>query len=138
MSVRRLAQHDLFQPGEQEEGGVGGEPEFAAVTEDAGSLDLSSLYSLQKTLQTQECEAFKQEQRWRSVQLHLNNFHDELERERRSSDGDGAPPAMSPAAPPAAAPPAGPPAAAPPAGPPAAPSPVSWTRASRAQVGRRG
>ena len=74
----------------KKEGAVGGEAEVDAVTEDPGSLDLSSLYSLlQKTLQTQEREAFKQEKRWRSVQLQLNNFHDELEWERRRGDGAG-------------------------------------------------
>ena len=147
MPVRRRTLDDLVQPGEQEEGAVGGEPEEDAGTgRDPGLLDLSSLYSLlQKTLQTQECEAFKQEQRWQSVQMQLNNVHDELGRDRRSGDGAGAgpaalaaPPARLPAAPPArppAAPPAEPPAAPPdepPAAPlhPAAPSPVSWTRAA--------
>ena len=160
MSVRRLAQYDLYQPGEPEEGAVGGEPEVdAGAGRDPGSLDLSSLYSLiQQTLQTQEREAFKQEQRWLSVQMQLNSFHDELERDRRSGDGEGVGPAAPPARPPAALPampPAAPPAelqarppAAPPAMPPAeppaepptglpeaplypaTPSPVSWTRAA--------
>ncbi|CAL8269303.1 unnamed protein product [Arctogadus glacialis] len=64
MSVRRRALDDLVQPGEQEEGAVGGEPEEDAGTgRDPGLLDLSSLYSLlQKTMQTQEREAFMQEQ----------------------------------------------------------------------------
>ncbi|CAL8347190.1 unnamed protein product, partial [Gadus morhua 'NCC'] len=64
MPVRRRALDDLVQPGEQEEGAVGGEPdEDAGTGRDPGLLDLSSLYSLlQKTLQTQEREAFKQEQ----------------------------------------------------------------------------
>ena len=129
MSVRRLAQPDLFQPGEPEEGAVGGEPEVDAGAEDPGTLDLSSLYSLlQKTLQTQEREAFKQEQRWRSVQMQLNGFHDELEQEQRSGVGGGEAPAEPPAMPPAA-----PPAESPirlPDAPlyPATPSPVSWTR----------
>ena len=76
MSVRRWAQDDLIRVGGQEEGAVGGEPdEDAGTGRDPGLLDLSSLYSLlQKTLQTQEREAFKQEQRWRSVQMQLNNF----------------------------------------------------------------
>ena len=136
---------------------MGGEPEVdAGAGRDRGSLDLSSLYSLiQKNLQTQEREVFKQGQRWHSVQMQLNGFHDELERERRSGDGDGValaappdrppavPPARPPAAPPAelqARPPEVSPAAAPPAEPPArlpeaplypaTPSPVSWTRAA--------
>ncbi|CAL8369962.1 unnamed protein product [Gadus morhua 'NCC'] len=76
MSVRRRTQDDLVQSGEQEEVAVGGEPdEDAGTGRDPGLLDLSSLFSLlQKTLQTQEREAFKQEQRWRSVQMQLNNF----------------------------------------------------------------
>ncbi|CAL8370079.1 unnamed protein product [Gadus morhua 'NCC'] len=128
MSVRRRAQDDLVQPGEQEEGAVGGEPEEDTGTgRNPGLLDLSSLFSLlQKTLQTQEREAFKQEQRWRGVQMQFNSVHDELGRDRRSGDGDGAapaalavPPARLPAAPPAE-PPAAPPDE-PPAGPPAAP-----------------
>lgn len=91
--------------------------------EESLALDLAALYSLiQKSLQTQERQLFKQEQRWRKVQL--NSFRDELE---QRGDGGGAPPA--PAVPSAAlllpaAPPADPQM---PAVPPVVPSPATWT-----------
>ena len=61
--------------------------------EESLTLDLAALYSLiQKSLQTQERELFKQEQRWRNVQVELNSFRDELE---QRGDGGGAPMAPS-------------------------------------------
>ncbi|XP_041918589.1 uncharacterized protein LOC121682500 [Alosa sapidissima] len=65
--------------GEQTEGAKGG---ATAVPQ---TLDMGVLFNLlQQSIQDQQQEALKQERRWRSVQIQLNNVHDELERERRS------------------------------------------------------
>ncbi len=100
---------------------------------------------LVKTLQTQEKEALKQEQRWRGVQIQLNQLRDDVDAERRRppvpvlQPGDphlplgGAPafPAVA-AAPAPPLPPAPAPAVAPaaPAGPAPAAAPVAWSRAA--------
>lgn len=39
-------------------------------------------------MEIQEKESYKQEQRWRSVQVQLNNFRDELEADRNGPNGD--------------------------------------------------
>ena len=99
--------------------------------EDTGTMNMATLYSLlQKTLQNQEHEANKQEQRWRSVQVQLNNVRDELEGERgRGGDGrrPGSDGVRHPVEPPPAAPPYPGPAAPPD---PAVPSPAAWTGAA--------
>ncbi len=108
--------------------------------------DLATLHQLLvKTLQTQEKEALKQEQRWRGVQIQLNQLRDDVDAERRRppvpvlQPGDphlplgGAPafPAVA-AAPAPPLPPAPAPAVAPaaPAGPAPAAAPVAWSRAA--------
>ncbi|XP_028430236.1 uncharacterized protein LOC114553223 [Perca flavescens] len=117
MSYRWLAKDDRHE--QEEEGASGEEP----VDDTGGAPDLAALYGLiQKSLQTQDRESFKQEQRWRSVQVQLNGFQDELE---QCGDGGGEPPPAIPPAP--AAPPAGPQM---PATPPAAPAPAMGTRAA--------
>ncbi|CAL8395513.1 unnamed protein product [Boreogadus saida] len=92
MSIRHLTR-GMPRPEEEEheeaDGAQGGVPVADDAAEDTGIMNMASLYSLlQKTLQSQDREAYKQEQRWRSVQVQLNNVRDELEGERRSgSDG---------------------------------------------------
>ena len=136
MSIRHLTRG--MPPPEEEEdeeadGAQGGVPVADESTEDTGTMNMASLYSLlQKTLQSQEREAYKQEQRWRSVQVQLNNVRDELEGEGRHG-GDGRRPGSDgvrhPVEPTPAAPPyPGPGPAAPPD--PAVPSPAAWTRAA--------
>ena len=74
---------------EEADGAQGGVPVADDAAEDTGTMNMVSLYSLlQKTLQSQERQAYKQEQRWHSVQVQLNNVRDELEGERRRC-GDG-------------------------------------------------
>uniref|UniRef100_A0A3Q3GKU4 CCHC-type domain-containing protein n=1 Tax=Labrus bergylta TaxID=56723 RepID=A0A3Q3GKU4_9LABR len=53
-----------------------------------GGLD--QLYALiQRHMQVQEREAFKQEQRWRSIQIQLNQVRDEMEAEKREEVSGG-------------------------------------------------
>lgn len=135
MSVVRLRQDvtDATEEEDEPQGAEGGPP--GSEEPDAGEVlpegaDLAGLYALlQKTLRAQEREVFKQEQRWRSVQVQLNQFHDEFEelRHPRALPAQPAvpPPPQDVAPPPAllVAPPAMPPPALPaaqPAAPPAA------------------
>ena len=131
MSIRRLAKEGPLSEAaeeEEEDGARGGE----AGADDAGTMDMSSLYSLlQRTVKNQERESVKQEQRWRSVQIQLNNVRGELEMERRRGD-DGRRPGVDGVrlsmAPPDPAP--GPAVSLYPAPGPAVPSPAAWTRAA--------
>ncbi|KAL2085068.1 hypothetical protein ACEWY4_020586 [Coilia grayii] len=88
MAYRRLMRDDQQEASaEEEEREVGDEAQGARGGAAGGPppLDLSSLYTLlQKSIQDQEREAYKQDMRWRSVQIQLNNVHDELEKERRN------------------------------------------------------
>ncbi|KAL2092969.1 hypothetical protein ACEWY4_010281 [Coilia grayii] len=103
-----------------------------------GGTDLAGLYALlHKTVKAQEREAFRQEQRWRSVQIHLNQFRDEFKAERRIGPWQPQGPDVPPPGPPQAGlgqPPAVAVAAAPavpaavPAGP--APTPAAWPRSA--------
>ncbi|KAL2089206.1 hypothetical protein ACEWY4_016105 [Coilia grayii] len=90
MAYRHLTRKAMLeQPVDESEGGAaGGEPEVSP-REEPDTPDLNALYQLiRKSLQTQERESYKQEQRWRSVQIQMNQFRDDLEAERRgASDG---------------------------------------------------
>ena len=113
--------------------------------------DLATLHQLLvKTLQTQEREALKQDQRWKGVQIQLNQLRDDVDADRRrqpppppglqlggfhfplgGAPAAPAPAAPVPAAPAVAAPPvASDPAAAPAAMAPAQAAPVTWSRAA--------
>lgn len=66
------------------EGGPPGSEEPSPSEDLPKGADLAGLYVLlQKTLKAHEHEFFKQEQRWRSVQVQLNQFHDGFEELRR-------------------------------------------------------
>ena len=142
MSIRHLTR-GMPRPEEEEDeeadGAPGGVPVADDAAEDTGRMNMASLYSLlQKTLRSQEREAYKQEQRWRSVQVQLNNVRDELEGERgRGGDGrrPGSDGVRHPVEPPPAAPPYPGPGPAAPAD-PAVPSPVAWTSRAKAGGGR--
>lgn len=86
MEKRQNIQGKDIQPVEphedQERGATGGEPRPGEEeTKSAGSMDLAALYKFL------EKESFKQEQRWRSVQVQMNQLWDELEVERSSRGG---------------------------------------------------
>lgn len=61
--------------------------EAGAMGPDGGlaeGFDLAALQSLlEKSIKAQEREAYKQEQRWRGVQIQLNQLQDDFEVERR-------------------------------------------------------
>lgn len=121
MAYRRLPQDDLGERAAEEEEQVAGEQTEEAedgATTVPQTLDMGSLYNLlQKSIEDQQRESLKQDRRWRSVQIQLNNVHDELERERQTSaerreqpGDDGAEAPLQPELPPGlqvAAPPPG-------------------------------
>ncbi|KAL2087883.1 hypothetical protein ACEWY4_016711 [Coilia grayii] len=144
------------QSAERAAGGKRGEEEMSGVPnqEDGEEKRIGYCPLIHKSLQTQERESFKQEQRWRSVQIQMNQLWEDLEEGRRTAGdrgqrqaepGDnqrsddeepqhpaGGPPALEdqPAAPRMSAAPRTPAAPRmPPADPPGA-SPVAWTRAA--------
>ena len=85
MAYRRLARDDLEEVEQPEEN----QTETGARAEVAGGLtegsDLAGLRQLlEQTLKNQEKDSFKQEQRWRSVQLQLNQFREDFEEGKRS------------------------------------------------------
>lgn len=88
MSYKKLPQGGVGEDPEEEEdllGAVGGDlpPILVPEGDISRGKDLAALYHLvQKSLQNQDREAFMQEQRWRSIQIQLNQFRDELEVER--------------------------------------------------------
>ncbi|CAL8269491.1 unnamed protein product [Arctogadus glacialis] len=132
--VDRYLTRDMPRPEEEEDeeadGAQGGVPVADDAAEDTGMMNMAYLYILlQKTLKSQEREAYKQEQRWRSVQVQLNNVRDELEGERRSG-GDGRRPGSEGVRHPVEPPPAVPPYPGPGPADPAVPSPAAWTRAA--------
>ncbi|KAL2085987.1 hypothetical protein ACEWY4_019307 [Coilia grayii] len=105
MEVQRLVrEEEAEETGLEEElrGAEGGEPDAKeAEPEEVLSVgaDLTGLYALlQNNLKAQEREAFKQEQRWRSVQIQLNQLREEVD--RLPAAPQPAAPQPQPAAPP--------------------------------------
>ena len=129
MAYRRLARDDLEEVEQPEEN----QTETGARAEVAGGLtegsDLAGLRQLlEQTLKNQEKDSFKQEQRWRSVQLQLNQFREDFEEGKRSERWS--PPVSPPSSPPRPqhADPIQPAAAAPAAPAAAAATPMAWTK----------
>ena len=145
----------LTREGTEQEGEVLSDSEAGAQAsggDQPEGCDLATLHQLLvKTLQTQEREALKQEQRWNGVQIQLNQLRDDVEADRGrqpppppglqlggfhfplgGAPAAPAPAAPVPAAPAGAAPPVAPdPAvAAPAAMAPAPAAPVTWSRAA--------
>ncbi|XP_071321134.1 uncharacterized protein [Trachinotus anak] len=85
----RIVHHDPGPPPGGQEARL---DQATGVAADDGlqSLDqggFEQLYALiQKQMKIQEKEAFKQEQRWRSVQVRLNMFQEEMDAGRREAD----------------------------------------------------
>lgn len=90
----------MNQPADvSEEGATGGKQEVAPEedlqmpnlqAEEPQMRDLQALYQLiQKSFETQQKEAMKQEQRWRNVQVQMNQFRDDLEEGRRAASDGG-------------------------------------------------
>ncbi|KAL2099489.1 hypothetical protein ACEWY4_003883 [Coilia grayii] len=82
MEGQRLTREDLGDMENMEEEFLGGDTgaEASRGVQSEGSDKL-----LERTLMAQEKEAYKQEQRWRSVQLQLNQLREDVEAERRPS-----------------------------------------------------